>query len=154
MTSSSTRSSMHALACSAVHVHGECNNYILYAIRPHPMWQEMSLRTPDPLSTFRGRGLGTRLISIQAPAHGMGMGLSFYVWQSWIEITIWNENENSCVFCYNCAYKGHFGFVSLILTSLWTKIGVTIHHCNWLISNAWKILHKRERWGEGQNNPL
>ena len=32
----------------------ECNNYILYAIRPHPMRQEKSFRTPDPLSTFRG----------------------------------------------------------------------------------------------------
>ena len=40
--------------------HGECNNYILYAIRSRPMWQEKSFRTPDPLSAFR-EGLGTRL---------------------------------------------------------------------------------------------
>ena len=26
------------------------------------MWQEMSLRTPDPLSAFPGKGLGTRLV--------------------------------------------------------------------------------------------
>ena len=50
----STRSSMHA-------VHGECNNCILHAIQPRLVRQEMLLRTPDPLSTFWGRGLGTRL---------------------------------------------------------------------------------------------
>jgi len=28
--------------------------FILYTVRPRPMWQEMSLKTPDPLSAFRG----------------------------------------------------------------------------------------------------
>ena len=34
---------------------GECNNYILYAVQLRPMWQEKLFRTPDSLSTFRGR---------------------------------------------------------------------------------------------------
>ena len=39
----------------------ECNNYILYAIRPRPIRQEKSFRTPDPLSTFRwGSGHETK----------------------------------------------------------------------------------------------
>jgi len=33
----------------------KCNYDILYKVQPHPMRQEMSLRTPDPLSAFRGR---------------------------------------------------------------------------------------------------
>ena len=57
-------SSIYMQACSAVHVHRKCNNYIIYAVRPRPMWQEMSLRTPDPLSAFWGRALETRLFSL------------------------------------------------------------------------------------------
>jgi len=32
----------------------KCSYDILYEVRPHPMWQEMSLRTPDPSSAFQG----------------------------------------------------------------------------------------------------
>ena len=60
MTSSSTRSSMPAVQCM-------CTGNAIITFFTCPMWQEMSLRTPDPLSTFRGRGLGMRRISIQAP---------------------------------------------------------------------------------------
>ena len=37
------------------------NTMITFFIPFNPMWQEKSLRTPDPRPTFRGRGLGTRL---------------------------------------------------------------------------------------------
>ena len=54
----------------------ECNNYILYIVWPRPMWQEMSLRTPDPLSTFRGRSLGTSLGTSLGMSLGMNLGTS------------------------------------------------------------------------------
>ena len=45
-------------------LHGECNNYILYAIWSCPMWQEKSFRTPDPLSAFwEGSGHETSLVN-------------------------------------------------------------------------------------------
>ena len=49
-------------ACSAVHVHGECNNYILYAVDPAPCEKKCRSEQPDPLSAFPGWGLGTRLV--------------------------------------------------------------------------------------------
>ena len=55
-------------------VHEECNNYILYAVRPHPMQQEMSLRIPDPLSlsAFRGRVWHETIFSMTLPTiYGM-----------------------------------------------------------------------------------
>ena len=52
-------------------MHGECNNYILHAVQPHLMRQEMLLRTPDPLSTFQGRG----------PGHKTRMIVSILLWQ-------------------------------------------------------------------------
>ena len=68
---SSNQIAERIIICNDVHcrqssmrssMHGECNNYFFHAVQPRPMWQEMLLRTPDPLSTFRGRGLGTRLV--------------------------------------------------------------------------------------------
>ena len=41
-------------ACSAVHVHGECNNYILYAVDPAPCEKKCRSEQPDPLPLFRG----------------------------------------------------------------------------------------------------
>ena len=50
------------------------------------MWQEMSIRTPDPLSAFRGRGLGTRLDHglDYGLDYGLDFGLSTYFYYTWV----------------------------------------------------------------------
>ena len=53
------------LQCSAVRVNGECNNLITFftPFDPAPCDKNVTQNTrPDPLSAFRGRGLGTRLV--------------------------------------------------------------------------------------------
>ena len=80
-----------------MHVQGECNNYIFYV--PH-VTRNVAQNT-RPSFHFSGEGSGDETNfypGSNVSAHGMGMRLSFYVWQSWIEIIIWNENENSCMF--------------------------------------------------------
>ena len=53
------------------------NVMIIHSL-PRPMWQEMSLKTPDPLSAFRGRGLGTRL--------ALGVPVFTLQQESWITV--------------------------------------------------------------------
>ena len=52
---------MHALACSAVHMHGECNNYILTLFNPAPCDKKWRSEHQTLFSLFGGGGLGTRL---------------------------------------------------------------------------------------------
>ena len=67
----------------------ECNNCILYAIRPRPMWQEKSFRTLDPLSAFQG-GSG----------HETSLGPVGKYWSllvCWCKITNWQVTFSNMI---------------------------------------------------------